>query len=123
MIAAIERSVARGYGEQMRSLLLRLLASIAVLLMPLGMSVTRASAHHGGTRGAMPMQHCPGQGSRSDAKGGFAECTMACSAALPAAYFPTEQLPRIVCLPAIPATAQTLHGLHPDTATPPPKIF
>lgn len=101
----------------------KLLALFAILIMPLGMqSAAAASApsahHHAAT---MPMEHCPEQGGKHDMKGGFAECTMACSAALPAAALPHEGRLLIACAPTAPAAAQMLHGLHPDTATPPPK--
>ena len=98
--------------------LLSLLALIAVLLMPLGM--TPASAHHQPAAG-MAMPHCPEQAPKHDSKGAFAECTMACSAALPAAELQQEQHLPIACAPAPPAVAQILRGLHPETATPPPK--
>lgn len=99
--------------------LCKLLAFIAVLLMPLGMQPAAAAPvrHHA----AMPMQHCPDQPSSHDFKGGMAECTMVCSAALPAVDRAQEGHFVIVCAPSETAVARILHGLHPDTATPPPK--
>jgi hypothetical protein len=96
----------------------KLLALIAVLLMPLGMQSAAASVTHDA---AMPMEHCPDQAPTRDLKGGFAECTMVCSAALPAADPLQREHPLIACAPTEPAVARILHGLHPDTATPPPK--
>jgi hypothetical protein len=95
---------------------------VAVLLMPFGMTPAAATAahHHGAS---MPMQHCPEQGSNHGAKGAFAECTMACSAALPAAEIVRDTPPLTISLPTELMVAQALHGLHPDTATPPPKTF
>lgn len=93
---------------------------IAVLLMPLGMAPAPAGAaqHHAA---AMPMQHCPEQGSKHQSKGAFAECTMACASALPAADRVQER-PVPCDAPAVAvAPMHVLHGLHPDTATPPPK--
>ena len=110
------------YCASMRSTLLRLIALVAVLLLPLGMSGASAAGHHAETAASMPMQHCPDPGSKSASKGGFGECTMACSAALPAADLPSEPLPRIFPASLTVTTAEILHGLHPDTATPPPKI-
>lgn len=99
--------------------LCRLVALIAVLVMPLGMPPAAAApAQHHAT---MPMQHCPDQAPGHDLKGGFAECTMACSAALPAADLPREERRWTSCAPAEAAAARILDGLHPDTATPPPK--
>jgi hypothetical protein len=97
----------------------KLLTLITVLMMPFAMGAAPAAAaqHHGAP---MPMQHCPDQGNKHD-KGVFAECTMACSAALPAAELARDQVALTSCEP-VPATVQpVLLGFHPDTATPPPK--
>jgi hypothetical protein len=102
------------------ALILRLLTLAAVLLMPLGMAEALATAHDSAHAG-MPMQHCPDQGSKPESKGALAECTMACSAALPAQEAARQGTPQIAPMPIVPAAAQVLHGLHPDTATPPPK--
>jgi hypothetical protein len=98
----------------------KLLLLIAVLLMPFGMATAPAAAaeNHGTS---MPMQHCPEPGSKQSGKSMVAECTMACAAALPAMDHAAAEAPRILCLPAQPAVAQRLNGLHPDIATPPPK--
>ena len=99
----------------------KLLILIAVVLMPLAMRAAPASAsvHHQGA--SMPMQRCPEQGSRHESKGSFAECTMACASALPAADREQEQ--RIAFTASIMTEVPTkaLHGLQPETATPPPK--
>jgi hypothetical protein len=122
VIAPIEESASTAYTMPMRSAVLRLVALIAMLLMPLGMSAVPAVVHHGRAAAAMPMQHCPDQGSKPSLKGGFAECTMACSATLPAAYPADKQPLPVICAPAAPTAARALNGLHPDTATPPPKV-
>ena len=69
----------------------KLLTLVAVLLMPIAMTAAPASAtvHHQGA--SMPMQHCPEQGSKHESKSAFAECTMACASALPAADQEQEQ--------------------------------
>lgn len=121
MIGAIEDRRARVYAAAMRSAVLRLLALVAVLLMPLGMSAAPAAAQHEQAAMSMPMQHCPDAGSKPHASGAVAECTMACSAALPAVDFGIQEPPRILCAPVRPSVTQVLHGLHPDIATPPPK--
>jgi hypothetical protein len=102
------------------ALILRLLTLAAVLLMPLGMAAAPAMAHDSAHAG-MPMQHCPDQGSKPETKGALAECTMACSAALPAQEAAQQSTPHIAPMPVVPVAAQMLHGLHPETATPPPK--
>ena len=100
--------------------LLRLFALLAVLLMPFGMQPA-AGAPAAGHHASMPMQHCPEQAPRHDPKGAFAECTMACSAALPAADRADDRPPLLICAPSEAAAVRIMHGLHPDTATPPPK--
>lgn len=101
---------------------LRILALVAVLLMPLGMAPATAAPtpaqHH---QMAMPMEHCPDQAPGHDRKAGFAECTMACSAALPAIGPVADRTPLLVCAPSEAAAAQILRGLHLDPVTPPPK--
>ena len=99
--------------------LAKLLVLLAVLFMPLGMTPAVAAGHS--AHAAMPMQHCPEQAPAHRGKAGFVECTMACSAALPAAEVSQDQPQLIVCMPDRPGVAQQLDGLHPETATPPPK--
>ena len=101
-------------------MLARLLILVATLLMPFGMQPAAAapSTHD---HASMPMQHCPEPGSSHGTKGAFAECTMVCSAALPAADLARDEPLRIVCAPAEARAVRQLHGIHPDTATPPPK--
>jgi hypothetical protein len=98
----------------------RLLTLFAVLLLPLAMA-PGASAAPAEAHAAMPMEHCPEQAPDHHSKAGFAQCTMACSAALPVAFAPGEQRFVIVCAPSERAAAQMLSGIHPETATPPPK--
>ncbi|HET6536473.1 MAG TPA: hypothetical protein VFG41_09860 [Sphingomicrobium sp.] len=100
----------------------RLLALIAVLLLPLGMAEAPARPHSAhGT--AMPMRHCPEQPpSKSEPAGLLAQCTMACSAALPAADAADFRPEAIRPMSVPPALAQRLDGLHPETSTPPPKF-
>jgi len=104
----------------MTRLIARLVILAAVLLMPFGMAAAPAAQHHTG-RSAMPMSHCPDRGTNDGAKGAFAECTMACAAALPALGSHAADPMRIICTAVQPAAVVRLHGLHPETATPPPK--
>jgi hypothetical protein len=92
---------------------------IAVLLMPFGMTPAAAAGHS--AHMAMPMSHCPEPAPNHSGKAGFVECTMACSAALPAGEVAQDQPLLIVCMPDRPGVARQLDGLHPETATPPPK--
>jgi len=121
VMAAIELALRRPYDRPMRWFALRLLLLAAVVLMPFGMAAAPASTPHELGHASMPMQHCPDQAPTGHLKGGFAECTMACAAALPAAELPRAHGAIIVCQPAPRLSAQRLHGLHPETATPPPK--
>ena len=98
----------------------RLLTLLAVFLMPFGMTPAIAAPHQ--HHDAMPMEHCPDQGSKPANKSGFVECTMACSAALPAISSEQDQPLPIIAVPAEATVATLLHGLHPETATPPPRI-
>jgi hypothetical protein len=99
---------------------LRLIALLAVLVMPFGMtSAVAASPQH---TASMPMQHCPEQGSKHESRTAFAECTMACSVALPVSDDAQEQLLAVDRAANHATVAQILRGLHPETATPPPKM-
>jgi hypothetical protein len=101
--------------------IIKLLALLAVLLMPLGMSPAAAAPVHHDMGAGMPMGHCPDQAPSHDKKSGFAECTMACAAALPAVEAPAAGLPIVPAeLPSL-ALSDRLYGLHPETATPPPR--
>ena len=122
MIAAIEGMSARVYVQPMRCAVLHLLALVAMLLMPLQMSATPAAQHQERAATTMPMQHCPDSGQKPHSNGATGECTAACSAALPAAFLSDEQPPRIAASPVLPKARPVLAGLHPETATPPPKL-
>ena len=100
-------------------LLSRLLLLISLMLMPLGMAPSASAAQHP-EMADMAMGHCPDQGP-NNGKYGFAECTMACAATLPAVDASNEGPKPISCNPLLPAATQRLHGLHPETATPPPR--
>jgi hypothetical protein len=98
----------------------KLLTLLAVLLMPFGMTAAPAAAmaHHSASR---PMEHCPEQAPKQSGKAGFVECTMMCSAALPATELKRDGPLLVVCAPARAGAVRQLHGVHPDTATPPPR--
>jgi hypothetical protein len=100
----------------------RLLVLVAVMLMPFGMSApASASTAHDQMMAGMPMGHCPDQAPRHDGKSAFGECTMACAAALPAIDRRSDEPDLIVREPVQSVAVQRLRGLHPETATPPPK--
>jgi hypothetical protein len=99
----------------------RLLLIVAVLFMPLGMAPAAASVAHTTPAAGMAMDHCDQPGSSHEPKSGIAECMMVCAAALPASYNGSSRPPLVICEPIRPASTAPLHGLHPETATPPPK--
>ena len=100
----------------------RILLLLAVLLMPFDMAAAPAAAlEHPAAGRSMPMEHCPDQGTNHAMKGGFAECTMACSAALPATDFDHKAASPVRSEAVSTVVVAVLDGLHPDTATPPPK--
>jgi hypothetical protein len=102
----------------MTRLIAKLLLLAAMLLMPLGMNpASAATGYHAMTA----MNHCPGQDSGHDSRSGIAGCTMACASALPAVDFADPELVMITRQPVQRAAAERLYGLHPETATPPPK--
>jgi hypothetical protein len=110
-----------GYGGIVPTLVARLLVLAAMLLMPLGMAGAPAAARHHAAM-AMDMQHCPDPAPVHKDKGGIAVCTMACASALPALNVaqrePVAPREELVAVHAV----QALDGLHPETATPPPKL-
>jgi hypothetical protein len=102
------------------SSLVRLLTALAVLLMPFGMQPVAANAVHRDTVASMPMPHCP-EAPNQQGKNGFAECMMVCSSAVPARAIVQPRPLLLSCAPEISGVTQILHGLQPETATPPPK--
>jgi hypothetical protein len=108
----------------MARLACKLLILLSVLLMPLGMAAAPATARTvpvAGDHASMPMEHCPDSAPKQHMKGGFALCAMSCSAALPGFDAGLTEAVRFACEPASPVALHRLHGLHPETATPPPK--
>ena len=99
----------------------KLLVLFAVLLMPLGMHPAFAAGHHTMVAGTA-MEHCPDQSSKHQHNDGLAMCSMACASALPAQELVRNQTlirrPQLV----IALAGHVLHGLQPETATPPPKL-
>ncbi|HKX92282.1 MAG TPA: hypothetical protein VJM15_07650 [Sphingomicrobium sp.] len=105
----------------MTRLIAQMLLLAAVLLMPLGMAPAAGATSHHEAAMDMPMEHCPEQEDGQGPEAGLAHCMMACSAALPVAFASGEQRFVIICAPSERAAARILRGLHPETATPPPK--
>ena len=105
----------------MRMIVTRFALLLAILLMPLGM----APAAAGSTPGAdhhQSMEDCPDGGSSQAGDNGIALCAMACAAALPAAEPRARGALPNAHERILPTASHLLHGLHPETATPPPKV-
>lgn len=103
-------------------MVLKLLTLLALVLMPLGMGTAGAMpAHH--APAAATDQHCDGHGRQPNeqSRDKSMDCALSCSmlaiaevqVEAPAAVRPTPTARPLVELDA---------GLHPDTATPPPKF-
>lgn len=123
MNSTIEADKKGVYRGRMRSALLPLLAILAVMLMPFGMTAAPASSiHHQQMAKVMPMDHCPEPASTPQSNGALAHCSMACAVALPADDSPalvSELITR--SLPLVPIV-ERLSGTEPEIATPPPRL-
>jgi hypothetical protein len=91
---------------------------LAVLLMPFGMTPATAGADDGP---AAAMRHCSERGGAHHGKGGIAECTMACAAALPACIAHPAEPSKIAPSQHALAPIKVLGDIRPDTRTPPPR--
>ena len=102
------------------SRLINILIVIALALMPLGMAAPAAAAAHHPAAASGAAEHCPDRNAAPLANNGIGECAMGCAAAIP-------PFDRIAGPPSPPATpelrvfVEPLTGLHPETATPPPR--
>jgi len=121
VIAAIEAICMRVYSTPMRFAVLRLLALVTVLVMPLGMEPASAAGHQIMMAGTA-MQHCPDRSSKHQHNDGLATCSMVCASALPAQEQVRDEPPIRRPQPVIPMTGRMLRGIHPEIATPPPKL-
>lgn len=122
MTFRIEAQSLQAYWRRMRLLALRLLALVAVLLLPFGMAAAPAAAHHAQMAATMPMQHCPDGTPGKNSKPALTECTMACSSALPAVELAPLDLQSLSRSVACPAVTATLTGITLEIATPPPRL-
>ena len=118
MIATIEARPIGRYAAPMQ-LFVRLLALLAMVLMPFGMAAAPAAPserHHS----SVGMEHCPEESSKTDMAGGPGGCAMPCSAALPAADLAAPSL-RYTRYSGNSPIAVTLAGIELEIATPPPR--
>lgn len=105
----------------MTAAVLRLLALIALVLMPIGMASAPAAASGMPADHAMAAGHCEGQSRSDEAPAPNMDCTAMC-AAIPARE-PVAQAPLFQrAAPRTIAFAFAFEGIVPETATPPPKL-
>jgi len=106
----------------MPALILRLMTLLALALMPFGMGAASAApVHH--APAAATAQHCDehgGQPAKASPDQAL-DCAMACSM-LVAAEARVEEPAPLIRLPAAGLLIERSAGLHPETATPPPKL-
>ena len=118
MSPVIASQSSRTYFALMSSLVMRLLTLVALVLMPFGMGAASAvpagqapAAAHCEDQGSQPAEHPSDQA---------VDCAMACSMVAAAEARSGEAVPNHR-LPSDRLLARRGTGLHPDTATPPPK--
>jgi len=117
VIRLIASPVREAYLPAMASAVLRMLALIALILMPLSMASAPASAQ---PVAAAPAGHCDDHQKPSEIPAGPQMHCTAC-AALPAMEAPAPIPELSPQAPMLIALASFLTGIEPDTATPPPK--
>lgn len=101
----------------------RLILLLSILLMPLGMEPATASVIDHQTMMMSPATgHCPGQSHEQSRGHGLEICSMACASALPAQDFARDDQLRLNLQFVVPMPEQRLSGIHPEIATPPPKV-
>ena len=108
----------------MAATMIRLLALVALVLMPFGMAGTPAVAQPMPANHAMGQQgHCEGQSGDGEAPAPSSQqmhCAMC--AALPAAEPPAPAAGLRPATPRILATASPFNGIALEIATPPPRL-
>ncbi len=117
----IARQGCAAYFAAMPAVILRVLTLVALALMPLGMGAAMAGpAHHAPV--AASAEHCGEQGGQPAGKSTkiSVDC-IACSMTITAPARVQEPA-AAVRLPAVRPLEVRGIGLHPETATPPPKL-
>jgi hypothetical protein len=106
----------------MSSIGFRLLALVAVLLLPLAMAAAPAAAGASQHATAMPTNDHERHHSGGLTHDRLAQCAMPCSAALPAADLPPIPVHAAVRAAPEPFLASPLSGIELEIATPPPRF-
>ena len=100
----------------------KLLVLLAVLIMPASMSMAGTSASVHSHDAAAASEHCPDSAPAADLEPGISPCNMACANALPAIDAPVAAEVAAPNCPLAVSEISPLDGLHPDIATPPPRL-
>ena len=106
----------------MPSIVLKLLTLLALSLMPMGMGTAGAMpAHQAST--AATAEHCDGHGTQPNeqSRDKSMDCAISCSM-LAIAEVQVDAPAALRPVPTAWPLVQLDAGLHPDTATPPPKL-
>jgi hypothetical protein len=105
----------------MTATVFRLLALIALVLMPMGMASAPAAASAMPADHGMAAGHCEGQSSSDEAPAANMDCTAMCTA-IPARE-PVAQPPLFQrASPQSAEIAIAFAGIEPEIATPPPRV-
>ena len=119
LISVIVQKASAIYGTGMASAVFRLLALVALVIMPLGMSSAPALAG-AVDHAAAPAGHCDEQPVQDEAPQSKMDCTAMCTA-IPAADVPTSAPALQPKAPRTMAISAPFSGVEPEIATPPPR--
>ena len=108
------------YPAPMAAFLFKLLALLAVLLMPAGMANAAASAQQADA--ASQSSHCSGHEDQQEAPPGEMDAQCMACAGLPAAELPAAAASILPRAPRLIALAHETRGIILEIATPPPKV-
>jgi hypothetical protein len=118
LMSVIARQASRHYWTGMAAAVLRFLALVALMLMPLGMAAP-AAAH--APMASAPGEHCADQSQPDETPAPKAmDCVATCTA-LPASNTPVPAPLAAPSPPRLIALADIFVGIVPEIATPPPK--
>jgi hypothetical protein len=100
--------------------LMKILAVLGLLLMPMGMAggASAMPHHQASAAGSGACDEAPAPHAPTPAKS--ADCAMACSALPTDAPRPVEK-PQLASVPERPAASAAIDGIQPEAAIPPPR--
>jgi hypothetical protein len=119
LMPVIARQASRSYWAGMAAAVLRLLALLALVLMPIGMASAPAAAH--APMAGAPAEHCVDQSQPDELPSPQAMDCVACTA-MAASEMPVPTPLLAPSPPRLIALADVFVGIVPEIATPPPKL-